>query len=308
MNKQISVVIPTYKRKEKLKRALFSAVHQNLSAHEIIVVDDNRDESESRSVKECIEAFGDARLKWIPNFRKPGGCGARNAGIMTATGEFIAFLDDDDVFLPGALEAHAAAFRDGIDMVYGNCQVIDELYKVSERTAFGNDPLWFTDLIMGQCPPSSSCVMIRRQTLLDAGLFDESLPSFQDYDMWLKVAREHQIISHAAVVARFIQHDGQRTSINMEKRRAGLNLIVDKWSADIIKVRSLKSFINHFTGAAYFNSGAVALSQGARHRLEAVQYFFRALRLNLLSRRHWKWTVFSLLGFELTKKIRSIHP
>ena len=308
MNKKISIVIPTFKRKDKLKRALFSAIHQSLPAHEIIVVDDNREESESRAVKECIEAFGDDRLKWIPNFRKPGGCGARNAGIMTATGEFIAFLDDDDIFLPGALEMHAAAIKDGIDMVYGNCHVVDDLYKVTETTAFGNNPLWFTDLIMGNCPPSTSCVMARRQTLVDAGLFDESLPSFQDYDMWLKVARRHQIVSHDAVVAKFIQHDGQRTSINMEKRSTALGLIVEKWSDDIIKVRSLKSFVNQFTGAAYFNSGAVALSQGARHRLEAVQYFFRALRLNLLSRRYWKWTVFSLLGFELTKKIRSIHP
>ncbi len=308
MNNQISVVIPTYKRKEKLKRALFSVLHQRLPAHEIIVVDDNREESESRAVKACIEAFGDARLKWIPNFRKPGGCGARNAGIMSATGECIAFLDDDDVYLPGALEAHAAAMKDGIDMVYGNCHVVDDLYKVTETTAFGKTPLHFTDLVMGQCPPSTSCVMVRKQTLLDAGLFDESLPSFQDYDMWLRIAQKHHISSHSAVVAKFIQHEGQRTSINMEKRRAGLHLIVEKWSADIIKVRSLKSFINHFTGAAYFNSGAVALSLGARHRLEAVQYFFRALRLNLLSRRYWKWTVFSLLGFELTKKIRSIHP
>ena len=308
MNGEISIIIPTYKRKDKLKRALISALHQSLPAREIIVVDDNREEIESRAVKECIEAFGDPRLKRIPNFRKPGGCGARNAGIMTATGEFIAFLDDDDVFLPGALQAHFNAFRDGVGMVYGNCQVVDDLYKVTETTAFTRAPLRFTDLVMGDCPPSSSAVMVRRNVLLNAGLFDESLPSFQDYDMWLTVARQNQIMSHETVVAKFIQHDGQRTSINFDKRKAGLNLIVEKWSPEIVKVRSLKSFINHFMGQAYFSSGAVALTLGNQYRMEAVLYFFRALRLNLLSRRHWKWTVFSLLGFQLTKKIRSIHP
>jgi hypothetical protein len=126
--------------------------------------------------------------------------------------------------------------------------------------------------------------------------------------MWLKVARQHQIMSHEAVVAKFIQHDGQRTSINFDKRKAGLDLIVEKWSPEIVKVRSLKSFINHFMAGAYFNSGAIALSLGTQHRMEAVSYFFRALQLNYLSRRYWKWTVFSLLGFQLTKKIRSIHP
>jgi glycosyltransferase involved in cell wall biosynthesis len=304
----ISIVIPTYKRKDKLKRALFSALHQSLAPHEIIVVDDNREESESRAVKECIEGFDDARLKWIPNFRKPGGCGARNAGIMTATGKFIAFLDDDDVFLPDALRAHFNAFEDGVSMVYGNCQVVDDLYKVTETTAFTRQPLSFPDLIMGNCPPSSSVVMVTKNVLLEAGLFDESLPSFQDYDMWLKIARQHRIISHERVVAKFIQHDGQRTSINFDKRKTGLDLIVEKWSGEIVKVRTLKSFNNHFMAGAYFNSGAVALSLGHQHRMEAVRYFFRALQLNYLSRRYWKWTVFSLLGFELTKKIRSIHP
>jgi len=304
----ISVIIPTYKRKDKLKRALSSALQQSMPAREIIVVDDNRDESESLAVKECIASFGDPRLLWIPNFRTPGGCGARNSGIMTAKGEFIAFLDDDDVFLPGALQAHFDAFDAAAGMVYGNCQVVDDLYKVTETTAFKKAPLTFSDLIMGDCPPSSSVVMARRTALLEAGLFDESLPSFQDYDMWLKVARLHTIMSHEGLVAKFIQHDGQRTSINFERRRTGLDLIVEKWSPDIVEVRSLKSFINHFMAGAYFNSGAVALTLGTRHRMEAVRYFLRALRLKFSSRRYWKWTVFSLLGFQLTKKIRSIHP
>ena len=93
----ISVIIPTYKRKDKLKRALSSALQQSVPAREIIVVDDNRDEAESLAVKECIASFEDPRLVWIPNFRKAGGCGARNSGITMAKGEFIAFLDDDDV-------------------------------------------------------------------------------------------------------------------------------------------------------------------------------------------------------------------
>jgi glycosyltransferase involved in cell wall biosynthesis len=304
----ISIIIPTYKRKDKLKRALFSAVHQTLPAREIIVVDDNRDEAESQAVRECIDAFDDVRLHWVPNFRKPGGCGARNSGIMTAKGEFIAFLDDDDVFLPGALEAHLNAFDGSVGMVYGNCQVVDDLYKVTETTSFKKAPLHFNDLIMGSCPPSSSVVMVRRAALLDAGLFDESLPSFQDYDMWLKVARQHTIMAHEGLVAKFIQHEGQRTSINFDKRRAGLDLIVEKWSQEIMEVRNLKSFINHFIASAYFNSGAVALTQGNRHRIKAVRYFLRALRLELSSRRYWKWTVFGLLGFQLTKRIRSIHP
>jgi glycosyltransferase involved in cell wall biosynthesis len=304
----ISVIIPTYKRSDKLENAIASVLMQTLPANEIIVVDDNRDEAEIMAVENCVRSFGDPRLVRIQNFRNPGGCGARNSGVMTAKGEFIAFLDDDDIFFPNALETHLRNFNSSIDMVYGNCQVVDDLYNVTETTAFGRSPLSFSDLIMGDCPPSSSVVMVRRAALLNAGLFDETLPSFQDYDMWLKIARAHSIVSHDGLVAKFIQHDGQRTSINFDRRRKGLELIVAKWSSDIEKVRSLKSFVDHFMAGAYFNSGAVALTLGARYRAEAVGYFLRALRLKYSSRRYWKWTVFSLLGFQLTKKIRSIHP
>jgi len=308
MSNDISIIIPTYKRRVQLQQAILSALQQGQAAQEIIVVDDNREEEEVAAVRACVEALGDPRVKCISNTRRAGGCGARNTGILASKGAFIAFLDDDDVFLPGALQAHYSAMKDDISMVYGNCQVVDELYMVTETTAFGNAFLCTNDLIMGHCPPSSSVVMVRKSVLLEAGLFDESLPSFQDYDMWLKIAASHRIMSHERVVAKFIQHNGQRTSINLEKRKAALDLIVEKWSDEIVKVRSLKSFVNHFMGAAYFSSGAVALSLGNRYRWDAVRYFFRALRWNLLSRRHWKWTVFSLLGFQLTKKIRSIHP
>jgi len=304
----ISVIIPTYKRGSLLKKAIWSALHQTLPAAEIIVVDDNRDEDEIRIVRECVMGFNDPRLTLISNFRRKGGCGARNSGILSATGTYIAFLDDDDIFRQGALQAHFNAFEDSVGMVYGNCQVVDDLYKVTETTAFKRGPLHFSDLVMGHCPPSSSVVMIKRSILLETGLFDESLPSFQDYDMWLKVSRSYSIQSHEAVVAKFIQHDGQRTSIDFDKRRAGLDLIVQKWGDEIGTVRSLKSFINHFMAGTYFNSGTVFLSFGIGHRLQAFRYFMQAIRLKFFYRRYWKWAVFCVLGFQLTKKIRSIHP
>ena len=285
-----------------------SALEQTLAPSEIIVVDDNREPEENRLVEETVADLHDPRIRLIRNFRQQGGCGARNAGILSAHGDLIAFLDDDDSFFPGALQLHLNAFDDDTHMVYGNCQVVDQLYNVTETTGFTNDRLSFRGLIMGNCPPSTSVVMVRKSVLLQTGLFDESLPSFQDYDMWLRIAKDHSIQAHSGLVARFIQHDGQRTSINFEKRKKGLDLIVAKWENEIVAVRSLKGFVNHFMAGAYFNSGAVSLALGAKHRRQAVGFFVKALRLKMLDRRYWKWTVFSLLGFQMTKKIRSIHP
>lgn len=304
----ISIVIPTYKRGSLLRHALYSALQQTLPATEIIVVDDNRDAAETSLVTETLGSLRDPRIKYIRNFRQPGGCGARNAGILSAEGDLIAFLDDDDTLFPDALQLHYNAMDDNTDMVYGNCQVEDLLYKVTETTGFQRNRLRFKDLIMGECPPSTSCVMARKTVLLETGLFDESLPSFQDYDMWLRIARDHSIHSHPGLVARFIQHDGSRTSINFDKRKNGLNLIVDKWKKDISMHRSIKGFTNHFLAGAYFNSGALSLALGDEHRAQAFRYFTKALRLKWFHRRYWKWTAFSLLGFQMTKKIRSIHP
>src|ERR1700731_3153058 len=107
---EISVIIPTYKRGDKLKSAVTSVLHQTLPPREIIIVDDNQDEMESKIVKDCIDSFNDPRLKLIKNFRRKGGCGARNAGIVTATGKYLAFLDDDDTFFPNALQENLRAF------------------------------------------------------------------------------------------------------------------------------------------------------------------------------------------------------
>jgi glycosyltransferase involved in cell wall biosynthesis len=292
----ISIVIPTYKRGDKLKCAVTSVLHQTLAPREIIIVDDNQDETENKIVKDCIDSFNDPRLKLIKNFRRKGGCGARNSGILMATGRYIAFLDDDDTFFPDALQENFNAFEDKISMVYGNCQVVDDLYKVTETTSFKKKLLSFDELIMGNCPPSSSVVMIKRSVLINTGLFDESIPSFQDYDMWLEVSKQHLILSHKGLIAKFIQHDGQRTSIDFSKRLLGLELIVEKWSPEIIKIRRLKSFIDHFTADTYSNSGIVFLTLGNRYRLRALNYFFQAIRLKFFNRRYWKWIVFCLLG------------
>ena len=100
---KVSVVIPTYKRSEFLLRALESVLNQTWTDIEAVIVDDNGEGSEfraatQRSLDEHYAA--DPRVKRVLNAKNMGGALARNEGIAAATGEYITFLDDDDIFLP----------------------------------------------------------------------------------------------------------------------------------------------------------------------------------------------------------------
>ena len=108
----ISVVIPTYRRPEKLKRAIMSALGQTYNFVEVLVVNDNENDDEfTAEVKEIIAGIEDDRLKLIFQERHINGAAARNAGIRAAIGEYIAFLDDDDYWDEDKLEVQYNALK-----------------------------------------------------------------------------------------------------------------------------------------------------------------------------------------------------
>ena len=103
-NKLVTVIIPTFKRADELKKALTSVLLQDFKSLDIIIVDDNVQEEESNKVKEICVNFA---VNYIKNFRRKGGCGSRNSGILSTSSKYIAFLDDDDLWLANKLETQS---------------------------------------------------------------------------------------------------------------------------------------------------------------------------------------------------------
>jgi glycosyltransferase involved in cell wall biosynthesis len=290
-NKLVTVIIPTFKRADELKKALTSVLLQDFKSLDVIIVDDNIQEEESNKVKEICINFG---VNYIKNFRKKGGCGSRNSGILSTSSKYIAFLDDDDLWLASKLEIQSTFLDRSSDYsaVYSNFYNYNldaNILRASDK----RKDLSHSDLLKGNCPASTSIVMVNRKLILEAGLFDENLPSFQDYDMWLRLTIIKPIGFLDKKLAIFTQHSGDRVSINLKKRFQGLEFIINKWEKDIKKYNNISRFAKDFKSVAYA-SNALAVTGHSYKKMIAFRVF--SLINNKFSLNCWKELFVSLFG------------
>ncbi|HJD46910.1 MAG TPA: glycosyltransferase family 2 protein [Candidatus Mediterraneibacter norfolkensis] len=183
---KISVIIPTHDRADILPRAIKSVQKQTRPVDEIIVVSDGSTDNTEEVVEEL--AKNDERIRLIAYYPGHNGNYARNRGIEAATGEFIAFLDDDDEWLPRKTELQMDLFEKDpeVGLVYSsqNCIYLDS------GITYQTQPMWRGDLskrifIRGEMGTPSQ-VMVRRSVLEQAGPFDLELTALQDYDLWIR--------------------------------------------------------------------------------------------------------------------------
>ncbi len=181
----VSVIIPTFNRALKVARAVASVLYQRYTDYEIVVVDDGSDDNTLRSLKQ----FG-KKIKKIVHSENRGVSAARNTGIQNTDSPFIAFLDSDDYWLPGKLEMQMDFFSREPEAVI--CQT-EEIWIRNGRFANPakkhqkpSGDLFNSSLKL--CLISPSAVMIKRVLLEKIGLFDESLPACEDYDLWLRIS------------------------------------------------------------------------------------------------------------------------
>lgn len=129
---KISIIIPTYKRdKELLKRTIDSALGQTYKEVEVIVVDDNSDENYRQIAEELMRGYKDTRIVYHQNEKNMGAGVARNEGIKIAQGKYIAFLDDDDIYLPEKLENQLKFMLDNaLEMSFTNLKCCNEKNQV----------------------------------------------------------------------------------------------------------------------------------------------------------------------------------
>lgn len=185
----LSVIIPTYNRAECVTRALESVRGQGMDDLEVIIGDDA---STDGTIASVLEVMPQARIVKLALNR--GAASARNAAMQVATGEFLAFLDSDDEWLPGKLERQLEYLRS-----YPDCAVCATGHflqsKTGERIEFPgvNPPDWRKELHMAQSFHGASTPLVRRAMLESVGYQDEELRVLEDWDWMLRIAQKYPI-------------------------------------------------------------------------------------------------------------------
>lgn len=187
---RISVVIPTYNRREEVKKALQSVLDQTLKPSEVIVVDDGSTDSTAEYLKENSDS--EVRIITRPH---RGVAAARNRGIQESTGEWLTFLDSDDTWLPQKLERQAAFHYKNPELLISQT---DDVWirngkPFNRRKYHVPQAGWIFNLSLERCMISPSAVMVNRKILDNVGSFDEGLPACEDYDLWLRVTAKYPV-------------------------------------------------------------------------------------------------------------------
>jgi len=300
----VSVVIPTFGRSEPLRRALKSVRHQKYKDYEIIVVDDNVTLDSQNSVQNICSEFDAYYLK---NSGTKGGCGARNTGALNSSGKYLAFLDDDDCWFDNklveqirfmeSLGSHASF--SGFFIYYETQSLAVESIKNRSK-----DVLTHNDILQGSCPATTSLAVVRRDVFLAIGLFDVSLPSFQDYDLWLRISDYGEIHYLEMALVVFTFHSGDRVSVNLNRRFSGLEMIVKKWQSELSSSGNLKLIKQKFRAAAY-DVNALTLSDTAYFK--SIEYRILSIYEYPLNARSYVHLLLNILGGDIYWAIRKMR-
>jgi glycosyltransferase involved in cell wall biosynthesis len=290
---KVSVVIPTYNRHQFLQGAIVSVLNQTFEDFEIIVVDDaSKDDTPT-----VVSSLSDKRVKYVRHPANRGGSAARNTGILRSDAKYVALLDDDDEWHPDKLKMQVDLI-DKADLIVG---VVYTGYDIIDRT---------TGAALGRIVPSkkgdlskallsqnylggSSSVLLRRECFEQVGLFDESLPSFQDYDMWIRISTAFHFEYIQDSLLRYYVHDNKIWA-TPEAIKNGIDKLLKKYGVS----RSLRKYCSYIyldVGVLYCYAGQIGDGRAA---------FSRAIKLYPLEIRHYFYFCLSLMGLSLFKKAK----
>ena len=236
MSELVSVIITTYKREPVMfLRALDSVLLQTYKNIEVIIVDDSPSDYFYRGEIAAIVDEKSAQghnIQYFPHERNMGACAARNTGMLLSKGLYIAFLDDDDEWLPEKIEKQMNVIKNtGASLVYCGFYYqnddTNKKEKIKLKVRRGNI---FKELLYSNFIDSTSIPLIRLDRLKQIGGFDLLMESAQDYDVWLRIAKDNTIDCVEEPLVIYHEHKGEQITRNPIKKINGLERINRKYS------------------------------------------------------------------------------
>jgi glycosyltransferase involved in cell wall biosynthesis len=261
----ISVVIPTFNSENFIAKTLETLYSQTYNNYEVIVSDDGSSDNTVEVVKEVFDKYGYRENKILINSHE-GAAAARNRGIEAANGDWISFLDSDDLWFEKKLSMVADyILQNEVDVIcHSVIEKTNEKEVLVKRYDFHNYKVSPFLSLYRSNSLGTSAVTVKKNLLVEAGLFDKSLPAAHDYDLWLRVAMIPYIrigfIREPLVY--YITRKGNISS-NIEKRLECLLTIGEKYYKDLKKSSNFPRIERaRYRGRAFASSGLALIRMG----------------------------------------------
>lgn len=269
---RVSVVLPTYNRATLLEKAIESVLSQTFEEYELIIVDD----ASTDETSEVVRSFDDDRITYIRHEANQHGAVARNTGIDTASGEYVAFLDDDDEWYPTKLEKQCRKIDDSDDevaLIYCWSEVYDgdELVNVREPELRGDI---FEQTLTRNPIGGTPTLFVRRNVLQEIGGFDESLRRGQDSDLVRRITKGNHVdyVPEALIKQRWRHEYPQITDADQKN-------LYDSIHSRRVTLQKFESYLEEhpLTTARIYRKIATTYAQ-AHDWSNVVEYALRTVR------------------------------
>jgi glycosyltransferase involved in cell wall biosynthesis len=271
----VSVIVPAHEAEATLGAALESILAQEYRPLEVIVVDD----ASSDGTSDVARGYADRGVRVLRLERNAGPAAARNAGLERAQGRYLAFLDADDVWLPGKVAKQVALLEERAERKLVTCdseyvsQAGTHLRRSHEsRPPAAGADAWKTLLRYNYSPTPT--VMVRREEALAAGGFDPAIRFGEDLDLWIRLALTGEVAVLSEVLVRIVEWPGSVTGRSGEGEADYVLPFVERYVAQQ-RARLTGEEARAILGRRLFDSGVCLLY--SRKPARSLGYFLRAL-------------------------------
>jgi len=269
---KVSVILPTYNRARFLEEAIQSVLTQDFQDYEIIVLDDGSNDN----TKEIIKSFKSKKIRYFFQNNK-GRSRARNRAMELAQGQYLAFLDSDDVFLPGKLTKQVKCLDEHpeVGMVYASALTMDEngrkLNKKYRATSSGF--IYKEVAFVFPLTVILPAAMVRREVFDKVGKFDVKMDRFEDSDMWRRITQKYLVLAVREPLCQIRHHRG-----NLMERPSKLLRALDNYVSKVFREDSqLSWFYKQKAASNLYRQYYQAVRNSQQWRRMSFPFYLRAV-------------------------------
>ena len=255
----VTVGVASYNNATFLSETLDSILAQTYKNIEIIIVDDCSKDNSVQIARDWIDRHPNTNVRLIANATNQGVCKVLNLVVEVSNGEFISTIGSDDIFLPHKLATQVPllmASKPDVCMVFSDISKIDAAGHVTVPSLFSTGSIFpfsgyiWLELLKVNFIPAMS-ILVRKRCYQSIGLFDESL-AYEDWDMWLRLARTFKFIYQPEVTARYRIHSGSATfSRRIQMAKSSLKLVHKHQGYSPDGDRLIAAHTRHFAESLY---------------------------------------------------------